>query len=65
MKEDRVIKPDFVLVRNFPGDIHENRFPCSTIRAIHNRCLTSLPPVKSLKLQEYYRWIIIRQRAQR
>jgi len=43
MKEDRVIKPDFVLVRNFPGDIHENRFPFPHY-ALHNQVSITLPP---------------------
>jgi hypothetical protein len=26
MRKDRTVTPDFVLIRNFPADIHDNRY---------------------------------------
>eukprot|EP01119_Soliformovum_irregulare_P011832 TRINITY_DN3002_c0_g1_i3.p1 TRINITY_DN3002_c0_g1~~TRINITY_DN3002_c0_g1_i3.p1 ORF type:complete len:318 (+),score=71.59 TRINITY_DN3002_c0_g1_i3:235-1188(+) len=34
-KEERIVKPDFVLVRNFPKDIHENDFRNMVIGLIY------------------------------
>lgn len=38
-KEDRVISPDFVLIRNFPSDIHDNTFRNMVIGLAFNKCV--------------------------
>jgi len=45
MKEDRTIKPDFVLIRNFPGDIHENSFKNMVVALL----FANIPSVNSLE----------------
>ncbi len=37
-KTDREVSPDFVLIRNFPSDIHDNSFRNMVIGLLFNKC---------------------------
>lgn len=47
-KEDRVVSPDFVLIRNFPADIHDHSFRNMVIGLAFNKYRSHRPDTCSL-----------------